>query len=596
LPNHYGSPKYSPLSPRTNKKEKNVLRAYGIKASPNRKFPKFSCHGKKPTKIIGKGRQGIIYEAAGYAIKVAPRDLKAARRGEKQPAKVEFDIQQAAHISAPNGVVEVYSIEKCKNFIPPSAMNMATFQDSASYDKSEQAVISMEYCSGGSLTDWLKERPRTDAMLHHVIKSVIETIAKIQKDYPEFRHNDLHLDNVLVSSRGFLIGDFGWARIKKNGTNPAVNTANKTGIAGQWGVGPDTDPRYDHHMFLNNLRSWVVNKGGFTSTRAFLDIAVPPGYRGATDVHVNEWRLKYKDPCPGLPTLKQILRSKYLSGRAFNSPNLIAARSRLKKVLIPRVKRVTSANLRAAKAKLRKAARASPGSRRVRISPTSIRRARNRLKPARPRSKITANMLKARKAKLKEGKKTNQKITAAMLKSRKFEKLVEAIWRNNGAKSGKNYNNAWSAARHKAVRLVVLRMNRGNAPLSPSPRGMGQLVRAVARIPSPRREPSPRRKSPVRPVSKNLLPGGAKKMRNAKAARVANRAKTKVLVAPPPRANFQISPGSKRIKIRAPNSGRLVYANGSTITLQYLKNLAARRSVNIKGLRAKNAIARKIFS
>jgi hypothetical protein len=40
----------------------------------------------------------------------------------------------------------------------------------------------------------------------------------------------------------------------------------------------------------------------------------------------------------------------------------------------------------------------------------------------------------------------------------------------------------------------------------------------------------------------------------------------------------------------------MVYANGPTISLKYLKNLATRRGVNIKGIRAKNAIARKIFS
>jgi len=595
------SPKYSPESPTMRLLRRAALKSEGQKVSPSPlKAPsppksKFSCSGKKLTKIIGKGRQGIIYEGVGFAAKVCPRDLRAARHREKQPAKVEFDIQQAAHTAAPNGVVDVFWIEKCKNFIPPSAMNMANVQDSKAYDKSEQTVIFMEYCSGGSLSGWLNEKPRSEAMIHNVIKSVVTTIAKIQKDYPDFRHNDLHLDNVLVADRGFLIGDFGWSRIKKTGTNPAVNTANKTGIAGQWGVGPKTDPRYDHHMFLNNLRSWVVNKGGFAATRAFLDVAVPPGYRGATDLHVQEWRLKYGDPCADLPSLSQILKSKYISGRKFSSPNLLAAKAKLRKVLIPRVKRITSANLRAAKAKLRKY------SKRIRISPRSLRRAKNRLKPARPRAKITASMLKARKSKLKEGKKTTKRITAAMLKNKKFDKLVEYIWRNNGAKSGKNYNNAWANARHKAVRLVELRMNRGNAPFSPNPRSMGQSVK----VPVPRRPSPPRKPSPPRNASppKNLA-AAAKRLRNAAAKLAANRVKSKVLIVAPKKANigrrvganFQVSPGSKRMKIRAPNSGRLVYADGSAITMQYLKNLAARRGVNIKGIRAKNAIARKIFS
>jgi serine/threonine protein kinase len=509
---------------------------YGKAPSP----PKYSCTGKKLTKIIGKGRQGIIYKGDGFAAKVCPRDLRAARHKEKQPAKVEFDIQQAAHTSAPHGVVDVFWIEKCKNFIPPSAMNMANVQDPRSFDKSEQTVIFMEYCSGGSLSGWLNEKPRTDAMLHHLIKSVTTTLAKIQKDYPYFRHNDLHLENVFVSDRGFLIGDFGWARIKKTGTNPAVNTANKTGIAGKWGVGPNTDPRYDHHMFLNNLRAWVVDKGGFPAARAFLDVAVPPGYRGPVDAHVQEWRLKYNDPCPGLPSLNQILKSKYITGRKFNSPNLVAARAKLRKVVVRRVPKIRSANLVAARAKLRKS---KPSARRISVG--NIRRARNKLKPARPRAKITANMLKARKSKLKARKITKKRITVAMLKNKRFDKLIEYIWKNNGSEPG---NNAWSKARDKAIRLVELRMNMGNAPFSLSP---------------PKKVPIPPKKVPKK------VPTGS---------------------------NFKISPGSKRLKILNPETGRMVYANGPSVTLQYLQNLAARRGVNIKGLRAKNAIARKIFT
>jgi hypothetical protein len=59
-------------------------------------------------------------------------------------------------------------------------------------------------------------------------------------------------------------------------------------------------------------------------------------------------------------------------------------------------------------------------------------------------------------------------------------------------------------------------------------------------------------------------------------------------------SNFEKSP-SGRIKVKNPQTGRFVYANGTSITLSYLKNLATRRGVNIKGLRAKEAIARKIF-
>jgi hypothetical protein len=98
-------------------------------------------------------------------------------------------------------------------------------------------------------------------------------------------------------------------------------------------------------------------------------------------------------------------------------------------------------------------------------------------------------------------------------------------------------------------------MNMGNAPFSLSP---------------PKKVPIPPKKIPIPPK--------------------------KVPKKVPTGSNFQISPGSKRLKILNPETGRMVYADGPSVTLEYLKNLAARRGVNIRGLRAKNAIARKIFT
>jgi hypothetical protein len=71
-------------------------------------------------------------------------------------------------------------------------------------------------------------------------------------------------------------------------------------------------------------------------------------------------------------------------------------------------------------------------------------------------------------------------------------------------------------------------------------------------------------------------------------------ARAKTIVLNRKNSNFEKSP-SGRIKVRNPQTGRFVYANGPTISLSYLKNLATRRGVNIKGLRAKDAIAKKIF-
>jgi hypothetical protein len=60
-------------------------------------------------------------------------------------------------------------------------------------------------------------------------------------------------------------------------------------------------------------------------------------------------------------------------------------------------------------------------------------------------------------------------------------------------------------------------------------------------------------------------------------------------------AVHEYSPTSGRIKVRGP-SGRLVYANGAAISMNFLKNLARQRGKNITGLRSKVEIAKRIFS
>jgi hypothetical protein len=538
------SPKYGAESPTTRRLRRAALKSEGQKISPGSPMTRFSCASGKQLKLLGKGRQGIVFKGNGFAAKVCPRDLAAAVRKEKQPALAEYDIHVAAFGACPGGVVQPYEFHKCIDFINPSTMNMENVQNSRKYDKSKQSIIFMEFCEGGSLESWLKEKGKTDAVLHHVISSVIKALGKIYKKYPDFRHNDLWPANIMVASRGFLIGDFGWARLQKTGTNPAVNTANGTTTAGKWGVGPKTDLRYDYHFFLNNIRDFVKRKGGMPKTAAFLDWAVPVGYRGTADVHVSESRLKYDDPCPGLHSFAEVLRSKYVSGRKVTSPNLMEARARLKPVKL------------VIKTPPKKSSK-------KRVSSVNLRAARNRLKKAFPRKAITPSQLRAALRKLKPGRKTTARIPPAVYKSKNFDKLIEYYWKENGAVSGKNFDNAWNAARKKAVRFTELQMN---------------IKPLLSKSPAHRVSPV-RRVSPPKPVIQLV-----KKIK----AKVNNsRAETKV-ISPPRR-----SP-SGRPKVLG-NKGRMVYAD-LHYSLTNLKRIATTRGKNIKGLRSKESIARKIFS
>ena len=519
---------------------------------------------------LGKGRQGIVFAAKKldgnkrpFAVKVAPRDLSAKKRGDPQPVDVEFKIQDAVQNASPN-VVRVYKNMRCIDFITPAQINMPNVQNSAQFDKSQQGILLMEYATGGSLDSWLRKQTKVDdAVMGHLISDILGALFNIHKKYPDFRHNDLHMQNVFVADRGFLIGDFGWARLKKSGTNPAVNTANGTRTASFWGVGPKTDERYDQHLFLNELLTWAQKHSPDTHPKAieFLKRAVPPGYRGANDEHVSEWRMKYADPCTGLPSLTKLLKDPFLTGkRNVTSLNLKAAKAKLKPV---KVKRVLSVNLVKTKAKLRPVRR---------ITGYNLRAAKAKLKAVarpKPKPRITEYNLRATKAKLRKAPsppKKKVKVPPAILKTAKFNKLVEKLWKNAGEASGANFQTAWNTARMKAIGVVENRLRANKPAFSPSP----------IKLPSPL--------SPLRPPKRRVmkLPSPLSPL------------------GPPPkpkpkRPNYRTSPSSGRAKIQSKNTSRWVYAN-LHYSMEDLKSLAAVMEISIKGLRSKANIARKIFS
>ena len=526
---------------------------------------------------IGKGRQGIVFTAKlrtgnkrPFAVKIAPRDLAAKKRGEPQPVDIEYNIQTAVQDLTPN-VVRLYKNMRCLNFITPAQINMPNVQNSAHYDKSQQGILLMELATGGSLDSWMKKQGKIDdATMSKIISDILTALSKIQRKYPDFRHNDLHMQNVFVAERGFLIGDFGWARLKKSGTNPAVNTANGTKTASFWGVGPKTDERYDQHLFLNELLDWAQKHSPADHPKAieFLKMAVPPGSRGSKDMHVSEWRLKYADPCPGLPSLAQILNNPFLSGKKrVTSLNLKAAKAQLKPV---KVKRISSLNLQKAKAKLKAKNLRKP----VRlITSLQLRKAKEKLKRVarpKPKPRITGYNLRAAKAKLKatarprlpsplsplSPPKKKVVLPKGLLKTAKFNKMVEKIWKNSGAASGANFQNAWNSSRLKAIKVIENRMRANKPPFTPSP------PKAKAKSP-----PKPRAKTPPKPKAPS----------------------------PARRPNYKLSPSSGRAKIKSKNTGRWVYAN-IHLSIDELKSLASHLNVNIKGLRSKANIAKRIFS
>jgi hypothetical protein len=267
-----------------------------------------------------------------------------------------------------------------------------------------------------------------------------------------------------------------------------------------------------------------------------------------------------------------------LTKKIATSPNLVAARRRLKKVGAPK-KLVTSANLRAARARLRKV-----GPKKVYTNSELLKMSAANFLKLSPNTKARVTALRKGKGAAKnnvkgKGPVNNTKrvatkstvfvapvkgrkvIPAAIYKSNKFNKLVTKIYENRGGlKGGANFSNAWSNARLAAINRIQARINKNLPAFTPSP--PKPLPPPLSPLgPPPKPKPKPKAPSPPKPKA---------------------------------RPNFRLSPSSGRAKIQSKNSGRWVYAN-LHYSMDELKALAARLNVSVKGLRSKANIAKKLF-
>jgi len=155
---------------------------------------------------LASGQQGVVYLAstdpAGkrkIIIKVSPSDK--AYTAANQAARVEYNIQKALYKVAPRHIPKPIKFFDQQLFVPVSAF---TDRRPNIFNYSKQMVMYTEYAHGGTLKSWLRKMGDriTDKVMADIIRQVITTLKKIHTKYPEFRHNDLHLGNILVDDTG----------------------------------------------------------------------------------------------------------------------------------------------------------------------------------------------------------------------------------------------------------------------------------------------------------------------------------------------------------------------------------------------------------
>ena len=270
---------------------------------------------------LASGQQGVVYLAstdpAGkrkIIIKVSPSDK--AYTAANQAARVEYNIQKALYKVAPRHIPKPIKFFDQQLFVPVSAF---TSRRTNVFNYKKQMVMYTEYAHGGTLKSWMRKMGGrvTDNVMADMIRQVIGTLKKIHSKYPEFRHNDLHLGNILVDDTGkkprFLLTDFGLSRLTKRGSNPVINS----GSYRSSGISNTTSYKYDLHYFLNALDSEI--NSGLPETKAFMARMLPGNYRGANSNKVTSYRLKNGASNAGLPSFTDILKDSFLSGKPARS-------------------------------------------------------------------------------------------------------------------------------------------------------------------------------------------------------------------------------------------------------------------------------------
>jgi predicted Ser/Thr protein kinase len=251
---------------------------------------------------LGQGEYGAVY----YGCLDDKCKTKVAIKFTSEPsAKMEYRIAEKLKGM---GVPRMYHFKTCDN----------------------RDVLYFEYIDGVTLEKWIRSNPGI-AEYKSVIRRVISNLYKIHQKYPEFRHHDLHWNNIMITKSGKpIMIDFGLS-VMKGINNPDVNSGDFLTS----GISRKSHPMYDAHYFLNIVQTYTHSK----VIREFIRnlFKYPNNYLVRDGSYVSSMRLrlvKHKE----LPTFEDILSHPFLTGKKADvAKKIINAVTKTKKNFAPRV-------------------------------------------------------------------------------------------------------------------------------------------------------------------------------------------------------------------------------------------------------------------
>lgn len=205
------------------------------------------------------------------------------------------------------------------------------------YSKCKKAdILYSEFHEGGTLRGFMENNKNIMRPIHFrtIVTEVLYNLYKIHKKYPNFRHHDLHADNILINNnfkhsghRNFKIGnkvlkvnnigiesvinDFGFS-VMKNVENELVDSND---YKSSYGIYRDSHIMYDAHCFLNNVKDYI-NKYGIISgneTKEFINRIFTEEYKNVSSQNTTKVYKGRLRPVVhrNLPSYTDIFRDRY---------------------------------------------------------------------------------------------------------------------------------------------------------------------------------------------------------------------------------------------------------------------------------------------
>jgi hypothetical protein len=153
-----------------------------------------------------------------------------------------------------------------------------------------KAYMVCDYMRNGSLS---KYGIHGKIPIKTLVVRTLRTLQLVKSKFREFRHNDLHLGNILIANDNgdIVLNDFGLSNLRNSNRNPIFTDPGRVGEArhygDNYGIFVGNHPMYDVHFFINCIYGLQDS-----DLKRRIEAIFPPEYLGEQSPKIYNFRLR----------------------------------------------------------------------------------------------------------------------------------------------------------------------------------------------------------------------------------------------------------------------------------------------------------------